>query len=69
MERTKMVRPQWVRLLHKNGQFAGEFDVIRGIIRFVSRGGTIEYDLAARMAEAQQELADAHDAQTLHRNG
>lgn len=59
-----MVRPKWVRLLHKNGQFAGEFDVMRGIIRFVSRGGTIEYDLAARMAEAQQALVTEGDLPT-----
>lgn len=58
MERMNMVQPKWVRLLHKNGKFAAEFDETRGVVRFVDRGGTIEYDLAARMAEAQQGESD-----------
>ena len=49
----KMVRPQWVRLKHKNGNFAAEFDPIGGVIRFVDRGGTVEYNLAAQMVEAR----------------
>ena len=54
MERMKIVLPQWVRYTHKNGTFAFEFDATRGVIRCVDRGGTVEYDLAARIAEAQQ---------------
>lgn len=69
-ERTYMVRPTpiWERYLHKNGKFAFEFDATRGVIRCVDRGGTIEYDLAARMAEAQQNPNTAIDntANTTH---
>lgn len=54
-----MVRPQWERYTHKNGQFAFEFDPRRGVIRCVNRGGTIEYDLAARMAEVQNGEVDS----------
>lgn len=61
MDKIKMVQPQvgtlWVRLLHQNGKFAGEFDAKRGVIRFVDRGGTITYDLAAEMDKVRQDKA------------
>lgn len=50
---------QWMRLTHKDGSFAGEFNVYTGVIRFVNRGGTVEYCLAARMYEAQQTMQEA----------
>lgn len=53
-ERVKMVQPQWVRLLHKNGKFAGELNG-RGVIRFVDRGGTVEYDLPTLLATIAQD--------------
>ena len=49
----KLVRPQWVRLKHKNGNFAAEFNPTNGVIRFVDRGGTVEYNLADQMVEAR----------------
>lgn len=50
-----IIRPSYVRLLHKNGRFAGNFDVQRGVIQFVDRAGTIEYDLVALTEQAQQQ--------------
>jgi hypothetical protein len=54
---------QWMRLTHKDGSFAGEFNPFTGIIRFVNRGGTAEYGLAARMLEAQEALLMAQGVQ------
>ena len=42
----------WERLLHKNGKFAAEVNWEHGLIRFVDRGGTVEYNFAERMAKA-----------------
>jgi hypothetical protein len=42
---TMEVVPQWYRMEHKNGGFAGSYDWARKIIMFVHRGGTITYDL------------------------
>lgn len=49
-----IIKPKYVRLLHKNGRFAGNFDIQRGVIQFVDRAGTIEYDLVALTEQAQQ---------------
>lgn len=40
------VIPQWHRFTHLNGSFAASWDWDRNVIMFVSRGGTITYDLA-----------------------
>ena len=53
-----MVQPKWVRLVHKNGKFAGSYDVARDVVMFVDRGGTITYDLATIRNQAAQETTD-----------
>lgn len=62
MEQDELIAPQWIRFTHKNGEFAFEFDPLRGIARCVKRGGTVEYDLVARMAEARRQVAASIDA-------
>ena len=57
-----IIKPKYVRLLHKNGRFAANFDVERGIVQFVDRGGTIEYDLVSLIEQAQP--SQPHEAQT-----
>lgn len=49
-----IIEPRFTRLLHKNGRFAGNFDYKRGVIQFVDRAGTIEYDLVALTEEMQR---------------
>lgn len=49
-----IIKPTYVRLLHKNGRFAANFDYQRGIVQFVDRGGTIEYDLVALAEQVRQ---------------
>lgn len=41
------IKPTWKRLLKHDGHLGGLYDPTRGIIRFVSRDGTVEYDLVA----------------------
>lgn len=48
-----IIKPKYVRLLHRNGRFAADYDAQRGVIRFVDRAGTIEYDLVALAMQAQ----------------
>jgi hypothetical protein len=48
-----MIKPTIVRLQHKGGAFAAEYDWQRGIIRFVDRGGTVDYDLV-QIAECKR---------------
>ena len=57
-----MVQPKWVRLVHKNGKFAGSYDAARDIIMFVDRQGTVTYDLATLREQVGQETTD--DAST-----
>lgn len=57
-----IIKPESVRLTHKRGGFAAEYDWQRGIIRFVDRSGTIDYDLvkiAEEMRQAQEAQAQA----------
>jgi hypothetical protein len=53
-----MIKPTIIRLAHKDGSFAAEYDWQRGIIRFVQRRGTVDYDLVA-LAEDMQKQAIA----------
>lgn len=52
----------WERLLHKNGKFAAEVNWEHGLIRFVDRGGTVEYNFAERMAKAVSALSHPRGA-------
>ena len=49
-----MIRPRWTRLLKHDGHLGGLYDPQRGIIRFVSRNGTVDYDLVALAEEEQR---------------
>lgn len=51
---TVEVVPQWHRLTHANGGYAGSYDWQRNIIMFVNRGGTVYYDLSEICAEMQR---------------
>ena len=48
------IRPKWIRLLKHDGHLGGIYDPQRGIIRFVSRDGTVEYDLVALAQDEEQ---------------
>lgn len=48
-----MIRPKWIRLLKSDGNLGGLYDPQRGIIRFISRGGTVDVDLVA-LAEDEE---------------
>lgn len=49
-----IIKSNSIRLTHKKGGFAAEYDWQRGIIRFVDRSGTIDYDLVKIAEEMQQ---------------
>jgi hypothetical protein len=42
-----MIKPKWIRLMKHDRHLGGLYDPQRGIIRFVSRDGTVDYDLVA----------------------
>lgn len=54
-----MIKPKWIRLLKHDGHLGGIYDPQRGIIRFVSRDGTVDYDLAA-LAEDESKKAQTN---------
>jgi hypothetical protein len=41
------IQAKWIRLLKSDGNLGGLYDPQRGIIRFISRGGTVDVDLVA----------------------
>lgn len=47
-----IIKPQWVRLLKPDGNLGCLYDPNRGIIRFISRGGTADVDLVALAEDA-----------------
>lgn len=49
------IKPKWIRLLKPDGGLGGLYDPTRGIIRFISRGGTADVDLVALSEEAQRQ--------------
>lgn len=52
-----MIKPKWIRLLKSDGHLGAIYDPQRGIIRFVSGGGTAEYDLVAMAEDEQRKMA------------
>lgn len=59
-----MIKPKWIRLPKSDGHLGGLYDPLRGIIRFVGGGGTVDYDLADL---TQQELEKQGQTQQLPR--
>lgn len=55
MQLNAIIRPKWVRLTKHDKHLGGLYDPLRGIIRFVSRDGTVDYDLVALAEEALKE--------------
>lgn len=53
-----IIRPKWIRLEKMDGHLGGLYDPQRGIIRFISRAGTQEYDLVA-LAQDEQRKQEA----------
>jgi hypothetical protein len=50
------IKMQPIRLLKSDGNLGGIYDPLRGIIRFISRGGTVDYDLVALAEEAARKI-------------
>lgn len=50
-----IIKTKWIRLIKSDKHLGGLFDPRRGIIRFVSRDGTVDYDLVALAEEALKE--------------
>lgn len=55
-----IIRPKWIRLLKPDGNLGGLYDPQRGIIRFISRGGTADVDLVA-LAEDEQRKTETQE--------
>jgi hypothetical protein len=50
------IQAKWIRLLKSDGNLGGLYDPQRGIIRFISRGGTVDVDLVALADEAMPKV-------------
>lgn len=59
------IQAKWIRLLKSDGNLGGLYDPQRGIIRFISRGGTVDVDLVALAEEAMRKV----EAVTEGKNG
>ncbi len=54
-----MIKPKWIRLLKPDGNLGCLYDPNRGIIRFISRGGTADVDLVALSEDEQRKVEQA----------
>lgn len=50
-----IIKTRWVRLTKSDKHLGGLYDPLRGVIRFVSRDGTVDYDLVALAEDALKE--------------
>jgi hypothetical protein len=48
------IKTEWIRLLKPDGNLGCLYDPHRGIVRFISRGGTADVDLVALSEEAER---------------
>lgn len=53
------IKPKWIRLEKMDGHLGGLYDPTRGIIRFISRSGTQDYDLVALAEDEQRKMEQA----------
>lgn len=51
-----IIKPEWIRLLKHDGHLGGVYDPGRGIIRFISRDGTVDIDLVALSEEHRRKM-------------
>lgn len=58
------IQTKWIRLPKQDGHLGALYDPLRGIIRFIGGGGTVDYDLVA-LAEDERRKRE----QTVNRNG
>lgn len=59
------IKTNWVRLLKPDGNLGCLYDPNRGIIRFISRGGTADVDLVALAEDAQRKTEQVTNDQSV----
>ena len=56
------IQTSWKRLLKSDGNLGCLYDAQRGVVRFISRGGTVDYDLVAMSQDEERKQEQAIQA-------